>query len=235
MKEIIPAIMPNNFEDLKRHIERVKEFVSTVQIDVMDGKFVKSKSWPLVRDEDRDFLKIVNQEEGLPYWEDVNVEVDLMATDPKVHADRWAAAGALRIVLHYLSAPRTVIAPLLAELKEKGVETGIAFTSKTSIEDVIAFVTEQRASIDFVQFMGIEMIGLQGEPFDATVIDRIKLLKESLPDVIVSVDGGVDYDTAQELLEAGVDRLVSGSAIFKSESAEDAILDFKDLLKEYSA
>lgn len=235
MKEIIPAIMPKSFDDLKIQLERVKGLVPIVQIDVMDGKFVKAKSWPLIREDDRYFLKFVNQEEGFPFWEDLNIEADLMVTDPQVHADRWAAAGATRIIVHYLSAPRDRVAAIVAELKEKGVETGIAFTSKTSDEEMIAFVTEHRAHIDFVQCMGIETIGLQGEPFDEKVIDRVTKLKETFADLVVSVDGGVNYDTAQDLLDAGVDRLVSGSAIFQSDSVENAILDFQDLFEQNEA
>ncbi|MEN9649307.1 MAG: hypothetical protein RL094_274 [Candidatus Parcubacteria bacterium] len=231
MKEIIPALMPKNFSNLKELLERVKQHVSTVQIDVMDGKFVQAKSWPMIRENDEDFIRIVKQDEGFPYWEDVNFEADLMVTNPQVEADRWAAAGALRIIVHFLSAPRDTIIATLKDLKSKGVEAGIAFTYKTTIEDVVAFVTEQRDSIDFVQLMGIKNIGHQGEPFDETVIDRVKTLKEKFSDLTITIDGGVNYDTAQDLLAAGVDRLVSGSAILQADSLEDAILDFKDLVE----
>lgn len=235
MKEIIPAIMPKNFDDLKLHLERVRGLVSTVQIDVMDGKFVKAKSWPLVKEGDRDFLNIVNQEEGFPYWEDINIEADLMVSDPRTHADQWVAAGAIRIILHYTSAPQDQIAAILSELKEKGVETGVAFTIKTSDEEMLQFIENHRAHIDFVQCMGIETIGLQGEPFEQSVVHRISKLKDRFTNLTISVDGGVNYDTAQDLLDVGVDRLVSGSAIFQSESVENAILDFKDLFEENRA
>ena len=78
--------------------------------------------------------------------------------------------------------------------------------------------------------MGIARIGYQGEQFDERVIDRIKEFKKAYPYSIVSVDGGVNKESAPLLKEAGVDRLVIGSAIFNSGSPEENLQSFEKLL-----
>ena len=77
--------------------------------------------------------------------------------------------------------------------------------------------------------MGIEKIGFQGEPFDERVLDQIKALRKQFPEVTISVDGAVDFDTAPELIEAGANRLVAGSAIFNGPDISGAINEFQNL------
>lgn len=230
-KEIIPAIMPKNFYDLKKKMEQVASVVKTIQIDIMDGKFVANRSWPLTREEDQQFLKIINQEEGFPFWEDVNIEADLMVSDPQTEAEKWVAAGATRIIIHYTSAPIEQVVSILNNLKDKGIEAGIAFTSKTDQSEMEGFVAEHLGSIDFLQHMGIQNIGFQGELFDDAVIDRIISLKQKFPELVISVDGGVNFETGEDLVDAGVDRLVSGSAIFESEAPAHTVKQFEEILK----
>ena len=83
MIDIIPAILPKNYEDLKNKIALVRGIVSVVQIDICDGIFVPSKSWPFTTGgfDDDNFFKIINEQEGMPFWEDVDFELDLMVTD----------------------------------------------------------------------------------------------------------------------------------------------------------
>ena len=83
--------------------------------------------------------------------------------------------------------------------------------------------------VDFVQVMGIGRIGFQGEEFDDRCLVYVKTLKEKFPDLTVSVDGGVDFNTAPKILDAGADRLVVGSAIFNTNDIISSIEDFKNL------
>ena len=78
--------------------------------------------------------------------------------------------------------------------------------------------------------MGIEKIGFQGQEFSEKVIDKIKELKKRKSEIIISVDGGVDLKNAPALIEAGATRLVSGSAILKSDNIKKTIEQFKELL-----
>ncbi len=222
--EIIPAIMPENYEDLREKLSQVSHSVKTVQIDVMDGRFVSSRSWPYNRQPDPDFEKVLHEEEGLPFWERLNFEIDLMVDNPSREASKWILAGATRLAIH-LESQKENLKVALEEIKNGGVEVGLAMDMKTPVEELWPFLD----CVDFVQLMGIKNIGYQGEPFDGEVVGRIKSVKERSPSTIVSVDGGVSLETAPAILAAGAERLVIGSAIFDSADVEGAIHDFQSL------
>jgi ribulose-phosphate 3-epimerase len=78
--------------------------------------------------------------------------------------------------------------------------------------------------------MGIDKIGLQGQEFDKKVLENIKFLKNNLPGIAISVDGGVNLENAEEILDAGADRLTVGSGIWKSPDPLGALEDFQSLV-----
>ena len=102
MIEVIPAIMPTSYEDLLAKAVRVKGVAQVAQIDVMDGKFVKSKSWPYReagKANDPHFLAMEKQDEVLPYFDELDYELDLMIDEPEKHIDEWLPLGASRIMV----------------------------------------------------------------------------------------------------------------------------------------
>ena len=257
--EIIPAVIPQSKKDLLDHIERVHRIVPIMQIDVCDGRFVSSVSWPYISVAgkgagassgakaqahaksvaaiDEELAAFI--EDGLPHWEDLDYEIDMMVEDPVHEIERWIAVGAKRLVVHVKSLQKDGTS-LIDGLniffstleKEHGYvdakhfdffELGIALEMDTPVESIAPFIDR----FHFIQLMGIDTIGLQGQVFDERVLDRVAEAKKLFPDVPVSVDGGVSLDTAAELADAGADRLVVGSAIFKSLSIADAVNAFK--------
>ena len=226
MAEIIPAILPEDIDDLREKLSLISGIVPLVQIDVCDGKFTPTKTWPYKKGVDETFLKIVGQEEGFPFWDSVDFEADLMVKHPENIIDDWVATGAKRIIIHIESTPDTLslVRKIRQEYQYKnessyGIEIGVALnidTPNEEVYDILNALEEDGAPIDFVQFMGIENIGYQGEPFDERVFEKIRDLREKFPETIISVDGGVSLENAAELIEAGANRLVSGSAIFES-------------------
>ena len=105
------------------------------------------------------------------------------------------------------------------------IQIGLAINTTTPIEQIFPLVND----IDFVQCMGIEKIGFQGQDFDERVLSQIKALKEKFPDLIISVDGGVNFKTAPELIQAGVSRLIAGSLILKSQDIRETISELENL------
>jgi pentose-5-phosphate-3-epimerase len=81
MIEVIPAILVDNYEELREHISRVASLVSVVQIDICDGKFTPHTSWPMQSSDQASVQGILNEEEGLPYWDSIDFEFDLMLFD----------------------------------------------------------------------------------------------------------------------------------------------------------
>jgi len=234
MIEVIPAIIPKNFEDLKEHMHLVSDLVPLVQVDILDGVLTPGKSWPYKNIPDPDFSKIIKEEEGFPFWEDLDFEVDLMVSNPEKVLTDWVVTGARRIIVHFESFSDSQSAlKTISDFKEKfsivdsplNIEIGLAVGVETPEEKYI----ELTKTVDFVQFMGIANIGKQGEPFDARVLEKISSLRRQNENVIISVDGGVNLETARLLVSAGANRLVAGSAIFGSDDIEEAIEEFKNI------
>ncbi len=239
MTEIIPAIIPESFEDLKDKMAFVNGLTHMVQIDVCDGVFVPSKSWPYVGDHENDFDKIINESDGFPFWQTLDFEVDLMVKNPEKVFEDWVRAGAKRIILHVESSLK--LFDFVKDIKNKygyygesavSIEVGISLNIKTPNEVIFDFLKPNesgRSLVDFVQFMGIRDIGFQGQYFDERVLGKIRELRQEFPDTIISVDGGVNFDNVTELVKAGVNRLVSGSALYESEDIGEAINEMKNI------
>lgn len=230
MIEIIPAIMPDAYEDLLAKASRVRSLVPLAQIDVMDGAFVKSKSWPYSEGGTRKephFVALMAQDEGLPFWEDLDYEIDLMIGEPEKHIDEWLPLGASRLIFHIESIKDLDLFWSHDMWKEgardiggeKVVQLGLAINPDTSLDTILPFMEK----IDFVQCMGISRIGYQGQPFDERVLGHINQLRVKYPNMPISVDGGVNVETAGLLKQAGATRLVAGSAIFGAEDIPEAI------------
>ena len=184
MIEIIPAILPEDIDDLREKLSLISGIVPLAQIDVCDGKFAPTKTWPYKKGIDETFLRIVGQEEGFPFWDSVDFEADLMVRHPENIVDDWIASGAKRIIIHIESTPDplSLIRKIRQEYQYKsessyGVEIGVALnidTPNEEVYDILNALEEDGAPIDLVQFMGIENIGYQGEPFDERVFEKIR-------------------------------------------------------------
>ncbi|MFA6094862.1 MAG: hypothetical protein WC757_03180 [Candidatus Paceibacterota bacterium] len=229
--EILPAVMPRSFVDLEEKMSQVSGLVPVLQIDVMDGVFVQNKSWPYIGDEG-EFGEVTSGEREFPYESTLDFEVDLMVSEPASIIESWVMAGAKRFVLHKESTKD--FQKLLRVMRTYTTsddnfliktEIGMAVNIETPIEEIFPFVDQ----IDFVQFMGISRIGFQGEQFNDTALGKIRMLREAYPSMIISVDGGVNINTAQDLADAGVNRLVAGSAVFESEDVAEAIKELQNI------
>ncbi|MEX1087029.1 MAG: hypothetical protein WEC58_00680, partial [Candidatus Paceibacterota bacterium] len=231
----IPAVLPEDFNDLREHLVLVRGIAPLVQIDVTDGEFVPDASWPYANDPDRLFKRIANEEEEMPYWQEFDFEVDLMVHRAELVIADWINAGARRVVPHIESKSdiEKIIADLRAITRDKDsaayTEVGLAVNTTTPLERVTQWIasSDEEDGIDFVQCMGIEQIGYQGQDFDERVLKKITELRSQYPELPISVDGSVNFDTVAELTEAGATRLVVGSALFESPDIHTAIEHLK--------
>lgn len=214
MIEIIPAILAKNYKDLQEKIIKFVDYTDTVQLDICDGFFVSSRSWPF--DSQSSFSsspleKIINEEEGLPYWEKLDFEFDLMVANASQKFDFFVRLGAKRIIFHLeAEIDKDKFFEFLEGIDaytRENVQIGLAVNVDTSINELDKFIN----LFDFIQFMGIKNIGYQGQDFDNRVIKQINDFKLKYPDVTISVDGGVNDLSAPSLIQAGAKRLVVGS------------------------
>lgn len=213
--------MPKSFADITERVERARTLVEYVQIDICDGEFVETKTWPFFDKDKQSVRELLDGEIRLPFSDKVKYEFDLMVRRPEMDLKKYVKLGASRLIIHANSIENKEL--FLEEVSNLGVEWGIAFLTTDDLDSW----REEILKADFVQLMGIENIGYQGQPFDPRVLDQVKRVREIRPDVIISIDGGVSLETARELGLAGATRLVSGSTVFGSNAPEVAIEDLK--------
>jgi ribulose-phosphate 3-epimerase len=240
MAEIIPAILPRDYEDLKNKIALVRNVCKLVQVDICDGVLVKSVTWPFISKSagggdllnnnlDENFIRIFNEREGMPFWEDIDFELDLMVVDAVENFDIYTKLGPKRMIFHLeavgdLTEFKNFLEGIDNYIRDT-IDFGVAISPNMDTSQVLPLVN----SVDFVQVMGVDHEGLQGEDFDPKCLEHIKILKEKFPDLIISVDGGVNLETAKVLIDNGVDRLVAGSAIFHTNDIIDTMEQFREL------
>ncbi len=200
---IIPAVIPESETHLTSTLRTIATFSREAQIDVVDGVFVPSISWP--------YIEGVTPQVLSKFTESMDLEIDLMVQNPESVLKEYLEAGVRRVVVHLESVTDL---PVIVALK-RDFDFSLAFsigndTPISTLEAVIGYA-------DYVQLMGIASIGSQGQPFDDRVLERIRTIVgmhfASLP---ISIDGSVNAETLPLLREAGADRVVVGSAILQA-------------------
>ncbi|MEX2029002.1 MAG: hypothetical protein WD963_00780 [Candidatus Paceibacterota bacterium] len=230
MIEVIPAILPKNYEDLKNNIALVRGIAKTVQVDLCDGIFVPPQTWPfLASGLDEHFSRILNEQEGMPFWEDIDFELDLMVSDALENFDIYTKLGPKRIIFHVEAVGdfenfKNFLEGIDIYIRD-AIEIGIALKPSMPTENIFPLIQY----IDFVQFMGNDKIGYHGVELDEKVYEKIKTLRKKFSDLPIGVDIGVNAETAPLLVEAGATKLVAGSAIFDSNDIISTIEEFQRL------
>lgn len=239
MIEIIPAVLEKSYADVVRRLDQVAGAVKTVQIDVCDGVFVPSVTWPYTdamlahqaNHYDRAYKQIVEGggEVNMPHWQEFDFELDLMVADAKRLVPDLLTLGPSRILFH-AEAMKNLEDDMyeLAHMIPPIVEVGIAINADT--DPAILFKLIDEKIVSSVQCMGIAKIGYQGQPFDERVLTNLKTLRAKYPNLPLGVDGSVTLETAPKLIAAGATRLASGSGIFAVEKPAERIAEFNRLV-----
>ncbi len=223
--EIIPAILPKDFNELERKLSLLKDvFLALdekgkpiVQIDICDGVFVPTRTWPY---SDGEFI-----EQLLAFSDDFDFEIDLFVKDPNVVVLGLQKIGVKRIVLHVESFITQPIGEFFKDLNVQTTQFGFSCNLNTMLSGLDQFIRDA----DFFQFMAIDRVGHQGEKFNKGVLKKVKVFHEDNPNVLISVDGGVNLKNGKDLAKAGASRLVVGSAIFANNDAEEIVKVIKEL------
>ena len=211
---IVPAVIPSSKDEVLRVCKEFA-FTNEIQIDVVDGEFVKAVSWPYSPAGEPISVK--------PFTDAYTLEVDLMVANPILAARDWIKAGADMLVFHIEGIGLEVFKNFA---ENTTVSVGVSMSGDTKMEDFLPYV----AIADDVQLMGIESIGAQGQPFDEKVLDNIQYLRKEFPGKLISIDGSVNKETIRRLKEAGATRFVSGSAIVKADNPEEAFKHLNSLV-----
>lgn len=222
--EIIPAIMPANPDDVRDKAVLVKGLVETVQLDIMDGQYVPEVTWPF---NDKQFFGSEGEIE-LPFWDEVDYELDLMVAEPEKYLDTWVRVSPARIIFHYSSIKDFHKIENFAAQVRGFIDIGFAVQTYEELDPLYEHV--KKRTISFVQCMGIDRIGYQGESFNDIVLSHIAKFRAISPELPISVDGGVNEENISAIVNAGANRIVSGSAIFGEGNMGDNIEHLRSLL-----
>lgn len=210
MANIIPAILENNFEDIKKKLLTLEGLTNWAQIDVSDGIFTPRQSWMTAGD-----LKEITGK--------IKIEIHLMIDKPEEYLSDWlGVADALTI---HWEALNTDPGELIEVIKANNCRLGLAFNLDTPLEDAYQYIKE----VKFVQLMAIEKIGYQGQLFSEKVLDRIKEVKKNCPDSFIQIDGGVNLETGRLCLSAGASALVVGSALWQNDDLSVKLKEFENI------
>jgi len=236
MAVIVPAHIPASRADLEEKLERLSGLAEEIQIDIVDGRYANPASWPYAGNP-AEPSRMLADGEMLPRCGEFRFEIDLMSADPESVAGTWIGLCATRITVHAESTrflPRFLENAKTLYGHEKGFASELlSFGLALGVDTDIAIVEPYLKYIEYVQFMGIKSIGKQGQAFDARVLPKIAAFRKRYPDMPVQVDGGVSLATAPKLLQAGVSRLVVGSALFKAPDIAAAYREFVALTEAH--
>lgn len=232
---IIPAILTPSFESIQSLVESVAETTKIVQIDVCDGSFVQSKTWPYSNNKTASpesniyVQQIIKEEIGLPNWDSVDYQFDLMITNPEKTLETWMRIGAGTVILHPTSfVSMDMCIETARQARAMSLYVGVSLTYdewQTAKVFLTPYLIE--GQFDIFQVMGMKKIGVQGEPFDDRWLDILPELKTSFGGLTIQVDGGVNEKTIDDILDTGVDTVVIGSAIFKTGNPTENLEYFK--------
>lgn len=210
MVKIAPSILSADFSKLGQEVVKLHNAgADFIHIDVMDGEFVPNITFGMP------VIKAIRNKTDKVF------DVHLMINNPQRYIDEFITAGADIITLHYEAERHLDRA--IQYIKSKGVKAAVALNPATPtmvLKDIIA-------DLDMVLIMSVNP-GFGGQKFIPYSLDKIKEVKEmsikaNNPNILIQVDGGVDKNNVKDVIEAGANVIVAGSAVFGDGNIEENI------------
>ena len=210
--KIAPSILSANKNKLNEEVKKIEPYADLLHVDIMDGKFVPRTSFSVLE------IKNINTK--------LDKDVHLMVEHPMVYVDDFYDAGASIITFHLEC--KDDIKATINKVKIKGIKVGLAINPETPIEALL----EYSDIIDMALIMSVHP-GYGGQKFIDDVLPKIKILRELKPKLDIEIDGSINVKTIKQVIRAGANIIVAGSAIFSQRDKVKAIKALRECIDKY--
>ena len=210
MIKIAPSMLSANFAVLSEELKSIEAAgADLLHIDIMDGHFVPNLTFgaPIV--------KAIRPYTKLPF------DVHLMVTNPGDYVEEFAKIGVEYFTFHQETVPH--MHRLIQHIKQCGMKAGVALNPSTPV----SLLEDVAADLDMILIMSVNP-GFGGQSFIPYSLDKIREVKQMAieannEDILIQVDGGIDSNNVKDVVEAGANVIVAGSAVFKNGNIEENI------------
>ena len=215
-----PSILAADFKVLGQEMKKTEENgAAYIHFDVMDGMFVPSISFGMP------VVKSIRKESSLYF------DVHMMVKDPERYVEEFQSCGADMITVH-AEACRD-LAETVKKIHETGADAGVAVNPDTPL----SAVTDVMDQVEMILIMSVYP-GFGGQKYIPESTERIRTLRRMLDEkglehVHIQVDGGINRATIDEVLAAGANIIVAGSAVFGS-NIEQNVRELQEKISSYS-
>lgn len=217
MRKLAPSILSADFGRLAEEVAQIERGgADLVHVDVMDGHFVPNISFGAP------VMKCLTGRTGLPF------DVHLMIENPDAYLEDFVTPQTEYITVHQEAC--THLNRTVQHIKSLGIKAGVSINPATS-PSVLDYILED---VDMVLLMSVNP-GFGGQKFIPSVLEKARKLRDIKIDrgldFEIEIDGGATLDNVREIIDAGVEIVVAGSAVFKAPDIDARTAEFKEIVK----